>query len=127
MEAIGEDSRIQGAHQMTPIEQWRLRIYVRLVQLRRRYVPMLVWHNDEVDVVVTFKEDILRAADIGEAMAQFASPGSLYEAKRHLNEIGISFDSGIGMEGRDWEWDWSLRGPISVRFRRRAKRPELRV
>ena len=33
----------------------------------------------------------------------------------------IKHEPGIG--GRDWEWDWSLSGPISVTFRGRAARP----
>lgn len=102
-------------------ERWR----GRLIRLRRKYIPHLVWHGDQIDVLVTFKEDRLRAATLDEAMADFGR-GSLHEVKKHLNDIGISFDTGLGPEGRDWEWDWSLQGPISVTFKRRAKRPELR-
>jgi hypothetical protein len=107
------------------MEQWRERWRVRVIQFRRHYIPHLVWHGDEVDVLVTFKEDRLRAATPQEAMTDF-NRGSLHEARLILNEIGVEFDTGLGIEGRDWEWDWSLRGPISVSFKRRAQNPELR-
>lgn len=42
--------------------------------------------------------------------------GHLAEIERALAEIGIEFDKGVGLGGRDWEWDWSLRGPIEIRF-----------
>ena len=71
---------------------------------------------------------IRRSAEeaFGKALKQFNSPNSLNKAKQHLNEIGITFDSGMGFDGRDWEWDYSLEGPISVRFKRRAANPERR-
>lgn len=99
---------------------------VRTVLVRaRRKLPYLVWWNDELDVCVTFKDDKLRASTLGGAAQQFGV-GYLPDIKTKLNEIGISFDSGMGLEGRDWEWDWSLQGPISVKFRGRSARPELR-
>lgn len=36
--------------------------------------------------------------------------GKVYEAQRLLSEVGISFDTGSGAGGRDWELDWSLSG-----------------
>lgn len=105
----------------------------RLVQVRRKF-PYLVWYGDELDVRVTFTEDRLSVAQ------SFPdAESSLSLAQRHLNrgafakmenafsELGIQFDKGVGFDGRDWEWDWSLEGPIKVRFRSRAKRPERRV
>lgn len=85
--------------------------------LRRKYLPYLVWEGDEIDVGVTLKG----LGAIG------GNPSQVWEAQRALNEMGISFDTGSGLHGRDWEWDWSLKGPISVRFRRRAKNPETRT
>ena len=41
-------------------------------------------------------------------------------AQRQLGEAGVSFDTGYGMQSRtrDWEFDWSLGGPVLVEFRR---------
>ena len=86
---------------------------------------MLVWWNDEVDVKVTLRENPLRATNIGDAMTDLHR-GTFYEIQKQFADVGITFDSGMGPEGRDWEWDWSLTGPISVTFKRRAQRPELR-
>lgn len=47
----------------------------------------------------------------------------LYQVQRLLGELGISFDTGmnLGSQIRDWEWDWSLKGPVKVVFRRYVK------
>lgn len=46
----------------------------------------------------------------------------LFEAERALSNLGIGFDTGAGIGGelleRDWEWDWSLSGPVEVKFRK---------
>ena len=42
----------------------------------------------------------------------------LKQAEKHLLEAGISFDTGGGFGGRDWEWDWSLEGPVTVYYLR---------
>ncbi len=34
----------------------------------------------------------------------------LYKASGELDKAGITFDTGVGCEGNDWEFDWSLRG-----------------
>lgn len=53
----------------------------------------------------------------------------VYEASRHLAEAGVGFDSGhsVGssLEGTtlDWELDWSLFGPVEVRFVRKRTEP----
>jgi len=47
--------------------------------------------------------------------------GKLFEAQKLLNEIGLGFDTGGGCGERDWEWDWSLSGPVHVTFRRMVK------
>lgn len=87
-----------------------------------RRLPRLVWFGDEVDVCVTFSEDPINEVD---PMVGLFS-GGMAEIESQLRRMGIKFDRGQGCSGRDWEWDWSLSGPISVRFRGRAKKPELR-
>lgn len=114
-----------GPRQMTRWEQICHWWYVWALNFRRRYIPHLVWHGDEVDIRVLLKDDRLRAQDLGEAF-QDLHRGTFSVIERHFSEVGITFDKGMGPDGRDWEWDWSLQGPISVTFRRRAKRPELR-
>lgn len=41
----------------------------------------------------------------------------VFEAQKHLRGAGVSFDTGYSLTDntRDWEWDWSLSGPISLR------------
>lgn len=38
----------------------------------------------------------------------------LFQIQELFNSIGIGFDTGYGDGVRDWEWDWSLRGPVKV-------------
>ncbi len=90
-----------------------------LVRVRRR-LPHLVWHGDEIDVRVTLK-------DLGALHGAGTSLDRVFEVQRLLSEMGITFDSGSGPHGRDWEWDFSLSGPISVQFDRSAARPERRT
>ncbi|MHA1815235.1 MAG: hypothetical protein ACTSX1_04465 [Candidatus Heimdallarchaeaceae archaeon] len=35
-----------------------------------------------------------------------------------LHAAGIHFDTGAGFGCRDWEWDYSLQGPIKIYFKR---------
>jgi hypothetical protein len=81
----------------------------------RLWIPRLVWLGDEVDVQVTFSEHGL------------GTGGNLFEIEQKLHDWGIGFDAGAGFEGRDWEWDFSLRGPIRVKFRGRCKTKERRL
>ena len=39
---------------------------------------------------------------------------TLFKIQELFNSIGIGFDTGYGGGVRDWEWDWSLRGPVKV-------------
>jgi hypothetical protein len=41
----------------------------------------------------------------------------LFAIERLLREMGICFDTGGGCGGRDWEWDYSLQGPVKVLFK----------
>jgi hypothetical protein len=92
-----------------------------MIRFRRR-LPYLVWWNDELDVTVTFSQQKL------DPDAPFYSlfAGRIGEITAALREAGIEFDRGVGCDGYDWEWDWSLKGPISIRFRSKAQKPELR-
>jgi hypothetical protein len=98
----------------------------------RRRLPYLVWQDDELDVRVTLTEARLHPFEFRleegfpVAAVDYLSGGHCASIERALGEMGIEFDKGGGIGGRDWEWDWSLRGPISVRFRSRATKPELR-
>lgn len=38
----------------------------------------------------------------------------LFKIEKLFRELGINFDTGGGMGGRDWEWDYSLTGPVKV-------------
>jgi hypothetical protein len=97
------------------IKYWAIR--------QRRKLPYLVWWNDELDVGVCLSQDKLNPEA---GLAQLHN-GAFYEAEKIFREMGIDFDTGLGPDGRDWEWDWSLKGPISVRFHGRAKCPHLRM
>jgi hypothetical protein len=49
----------------------------------------------------------------------------LFQIEALLLEMGIEFDMGgaysdTGAYRRDWEWDWSLRGPVKVTARDRG-------
>lgn len=110
----------------------RTRLRDALLRFRRRYIPYLVWWGDEIDARVMLKENKLQpieCADVEGAVMvalQQLQRGTFFEVEKHLREVGIKFDTSIGSEGRGWEWDWSLRGPISVTFRGRASKPERR-
>lgn len=97
-----------------------------------RRIPKVIWHGDEVDVRIVFTEARLRPRiyDSLEAMAEGSlsqlGEGRMAEIEAMLNEIGVTFDRGVGPDGTDWEFDASLRGPVSVKFIGRAKKPGLR-
>lgn len=40
----------------------------------------------------------------------------LFEIEKLLHEIGVNFDTGAGFGYRDWQWDWSLKGPVRVKY-----------
>ncbi len=85
-------------------------------------IPRLVWYGDEVDVTVTFSEDPMDPDDPEGGLYR----GGLAEIETQFRHMGITFDKGQGCGGRDWEWDWSLEGPVNLKFRSRAKKPEKR-
>jgi len=96
----------------------------------RRKIPSVVWPGDEVWVLVNFPENRLQLApagvddldgSFGDAVRQLSN-GALPEIEARFRELGIEFDKGLGMGGRDWEWDFSLKGPIKVTFKRKSKK-----
>ena len=114
------------ALEMNKLQLILSRLYTKWVLFRRKFIPYLVFYGEELDVGITWKENKLRQnSTIGDAMKQLDS-GHLSKIENMLSEIGIGFDKGIGCGGRDWEWDWSLSGPVSVRFRRVCKTKEKR-
>ncbi len=123
MEVIKTTNETEPAgHEMIGFELFWHGISLRWRRHVLRRLPRLVWPGDEIDVTVTFSQDPL---DPDDPMHGLFS-GGLYEIEQQLSHMGIGFDRGQGCYGRDWEWDRSLDGPISVTFRSRAKRPERR-
>ena len=127
MEVISDNTGVQGPAKGEEYGQprqiwnhiWREVWCLRL----RRWLPRLVWIGDEIDVRVKFPEDPLQPGN--EFPGLFS--GGLYDIQKQLLRMGISFDSGCGPDGRDWEWDYSLSGPMRVTFVGRARRPDERV
>jgi hypothetical protein len=131
-----------------PFRQLRARIRSLFARVRRR-LPYLVWFDDEVDVRVAFPMEAVEKVDIVEEvtvpmqsedgsdvsdeavellMDAFASVerGTFGEIHEMFAAMGITFMRTFGSHGRTWDWDKTLEGPISVRFRGRASKPELR-
>jgi hypothetical protein len=67
--------------------------------------------DNEVEVGIHFDMSVMTKEQINK----------LFQAQKLLNEIGITFDTGADGKQRDWEWDWSLKGPVHVSFRRMSK------
>lgn len=68
------------------------------------------WCNDCREVEVTLRWDVTKLSD--------AQRKLLHTIGRALGWLGVRFDSGGSVDVFDWEWDWSLRGPVKVLFRR---------
>lgn len=64
---------------------------------------------DECEILIAF--DLSRV-----------TPEQVRKAEKALQELGVSFDTGTGCGERHWEWDYSLSGPVMVRYKRRGKR-----
>jgi len=41
----------------------------------------------------------------------------IYRAVTELSKAGVTFDTGVGCAGNDWQFDWSLKG-AQVFFKR---------
>lgn len=109
--------------QMTALQKLMHKISVFMMRIRHKF-PYLIWRDEEIDVRITLSQDKLDPN--GDPFKQLFG-GAFSEIEKTFLEMGISFDVGMGECGRDWEWDWSLKGPISVRFRNRATKPEIRM
>ena len=48
---------------------------------------------------------------------------ALFQAEALLRQAGVSFDTGYGCGGRDWEFDWSLKGAY-VKLRKQLTEQE---
>ncbi|KKM87890.1 hypothetical protein LCGC14_1264340 [marine sediment metagenome] len=66
---------------------------------------------EEAEVLITFDLEALGKDGLRK----------LFEVERLLSELGVHFDTGSGCGGRDWEFDWSLQGPVKVLFRKLVK------
>lgn len=101
----------------------------RLLQIRllswwhrvKALFPRLVWQGDEIDVVITFKNDPIHYGSLGDSVRGLGY-GAIAEAKDKLERAGITFDQSMSEEGRHWEMDFSLRGPVSIKFRSKSNR-----
>jgi len=113
------------ARDMTKVKYVVSRLGIAITRFRRRFIPYMVFHGQEVNVRLTWRENKLRATSPEQALKQLNS-GHLFEVERMISDIGISFDKGIGLNGRDWEMDWSLDGPINISFQGPCKTKEKR-
>lgn len=135
--------RAHHADELSTLDQLFSNISLWCKRVRRK-LPYLVWYGDEVDVTITFTSEGLKL--VSEAEAEAATTDNkkrkkkLYneaeaqlrtnpvtEAENLLRRAGLKFDTGTGFGGRDWEFDWSLSGPVHVTFRSRAKAPSARL
>ena len=107
---MGRGRDNDGGNKMKSRDRFRAFLY----RWHRRWIPRLVWVGQEIDVSICF----LRCG----FTATKNKTAALYQAEDGLRKLGISFDTGSGCEGRDWEWDWALRGPMVVTFRGHKKR-----
>lgn len=85
---------------------WKLKLWVRRTVVR--CIPSIVWRRQQVEVGIHFDLARVELKDI-------------LEIERLLSKNNIHFDTGAGCGNRDWEWDYSLDGPVVVRFKRKRK------
>jgi hypothetical protein len=62
--------------------------------------------NKEAEVLIQF--------DISEMSEK--QKEKLWKISKAFADLGISFDIGSDGSVLDWEWDWSLKGPVKVYF-----------
>jgi len=84
---------------MFNLRRWIKRLWI-------RYIPSIVWRRQQVEVGISFDLNNVDRKDF-------------FEIERLLSKNGIHFDTGAGCGKRNWEWDFSLQGPIEVRFKRK--------
>ena len=85
--------------EMLNLRRWIKRLWI-------RYIPSIVWRRQRIEVGIHFDLSKVDRDD-------------LFEIEKLLHKNGIHFDTGAGCGKRAWEWDFSLRGPIDVRFKRK--------
>lgn len=131
------------AYKPTALDHVRLFFYntqlrvQRLLRQLHRKLPRLVWYGDEIDVKimfpkVTYPKQQLVAEPVNTngcltVQTQYAMD-EVGTASAALHKAGIGFDTGFGALdsgefGREWFLDYSLRGPIRVKFIGKAKAP----
>lgn len=83
-------------------------------------MPRLVWPGQEVDVTIHFNGIGLsqRTGDFNEWLAEIknAEIKNYYDAIVALNSMGVHFDTGVGLDCAEWNFDYSLSGPVKVRY-----------
>ena len=109
------------AYEMTGIELGLHYLRTWWILHIRRKLPMLVWYGQDVDVTVTFSDLRLAPDCTVDGIRYEGDIETLWRAEVALRQLGLSFDCGTGHNGRDWEWDYSLRGPVKLAFRRKHK------
>jgi len=62
-------------------------------------------------IIISF--DLEKLGDEGRA--------KLFKIEKMFLDIGVSFDTGAGFGKRHWEWDWSLKGPVSINLVNKAE------
>lgn len=62
-------------------------------------------------IIITFKELTKEQREL------------VFQAERELSKAGISFDTGSGCNGRDWYFDWSLKGNVQIRKAKHKTKP----
>jgi hypothetical protein len=97
-----------------------------------RKLPRLVWYGDEVDVLVTFTGDKYTPEELSGGEVVFDNHRNATKMYLNIAEVamyhaGIGFDRGYGASGRDWMLDYSVTGPMRIKFVGRNKTPLNRV
>lgn len=75
----------------------------------QKYFPSIIWRRQECEVLVCFDTSKVPLEKV-------------LKAERAIRNLGISFDAGAGCGTRHWEWDSSLSGPITVKFKCKKRR-----
>lgn len=68
-----------------------------------------VWCQECRDVEVHIEWDVSKLSKVQRDL--------LHSLTRALGMLGVRFDTGGTKDRFDWEWDWSLRGPLKILFR----------
>lgn len=102
---------------------WYEELWHNVRYIWRRCVPQLVWYGQEVDVRLVFtsyKHDTRRD---GPGYRKLHKGDTITNAIELMRHNGIDFGVGTGKHGHDWFFDYSLKGPLRVKFIGPAKLP----